>query len=157
MSLDPSSRESNVRDSLKKFIVDNIESNSGVPVSFDRGLSSPAVQGTEVETWVAVSFEAVGIESLAEAYIELYCCTKKDPEGFRLTQLRDTVFGYLIDGDMSDGMKRVPLYRSRQAGGWTQIGSMIIQEIVESRQFVAEDETKYKVITVRLRWGSKVK
>lgn len=155
MALDATARESNVRDSLKKHFVDNIKTTEGIEITFDKGLAVPNIQGTLVDRWVAVQFGAMEMDSLAAHGFNVYCCTRKDPEGFRLTQLRDKVLGYLVDTDQTDSMKRITLYRSR-AGTWTQIGAMVVQEITESASFTAEDETKYKILTVRVRWGAKI-
>ncbi|MFA5397507.1 MAG: hypothetical protein WC346_15970 [Methanogenium sp.] len=153
--LDGTHRESNFRDSVKKYFYDNLFTTEGIAVSFDRSLSTPKVQGIEVDKWYAVVIGEIELGTLAEGYVDIYCCTKKDPEGFRLAQLRDKVMKYLIDTSMTDGMARVTFYRSSATETWTSLGKMVIQVQGESRQMEAEDYTKFKVITIRLRWGAK--
>lgn len=158
MALDPTAREANIRDSIKKFFVDNIFRIEGYQLTFDRGLNRPILQGTpsEVEKWVSVNFGAMDRGDLSEHFLQVYCCTRKDNEGFKLAQLSDTVMGYLSDTNQTDGMKRIDFYRSFQDQSWTLLGALVVQEVMESEQFEADDETKYKILTVRLRWSAKI-
>ena len=156
MALDPTARETNVRDSIKKFFVDNMSPQ--YHIMFDKGLSKPSVQGTpsEVDRWISVNFGQMDRGTLSEHQLRVYCCTRKDNEGFRLAQLSDAVMGYLSDTTATHGMKQIPLYRSYQDQAWSLIGGLLVQDVIESEQFVADDETKYKILNVRLRWSSKV-
>ena len=156
MGLDPSAREANIRDSVKKFFVDGLHRTDSIPLIFDKGLSSPKVQGTEVDRWVSVNFGDTKMSEMGYQILNIHCCTKKDPEGFRLAQLRDQVMDYLVDIDQTDSMKRITLYRSRATGTWTNIGALLVDDIMESKQFETEDESKYKTLTVRLRWSAKI-
>jgi hypothetical protein len=157
MSLDPTARESNIRDSIKKYFVDNLYSTEGIDLTFDKSLSTPPVtQGISVNRWVSVKFGQMSFDSFSEVYLDIACCTRQDAEGYRLAQLRDTVMGYLTDTSPSDGMRRIPFYRSRATGAWTLLGALLVQNVSESMQMELEDETKYKVLTVRLRFASKV-
>ena len=157
MSLDPTAREANIRDSIKKYFVDNLYTNEGVELTFDKSLSTPPVtQGISANRWVSVKFGQMSFGPFSEVYLDVACCTRQDSEGYRLAQLRDTVMGYLTDTSPSDGMRRIPFYRSRAAGAWTLLGALLVQDVSESMQMELEDETKYKVLTVRLRFASKV-
>ncbi len=153
--LDPTARESNFRDSVKKYFVDNLYKTEKVEVLFDRTLSTPKVQGTEVDRWIAVMLGDFDLGIMGTAILEIFCCTKKDSEGFKLAQVRDKVMGYLIDTTQTDGMARIPLYRSSATEAWTVVGSMLVQVDSESGQMEAEDGTKFKTITVSLRWATK--
>ena len=155
MALDPTARETNVRDSLKKFFVDSIYTTEGIALTFDKALSTPRVQGIEVEKWVAVIFGEMDVDHVAEHIINCYCCTRKDAEGFKLAQLRDKVMGYLTDPTSSDGMRRIPLYKSN-VFPWVQIGGLVVYNMQESGQLYASDETKYKVLPFRLLWAAKI-
>ncbi len=156
MALDATAREANVRDSLKKYFVDSLHPT--YPLSFDRGMSVPPLQGTPstVDKWVGVNFGFMDRGDLGEHVLDIYCCTRKDNEGFKLAQLTDTVMGYLTDTDATHGMRTIALYRSHPTDSWTLIGGMLVQEIYESEQITADDETKYKILTVRLRWSAKI-
>lgn len=154
MSLDSTAREANVRDSLLKFFVDNLKTVEGINISFDRSLSAPRIQGNEVDRWVMVDFGPMDRATLSEHYVDLYCCTRKDPQGFRLAQLGDTVMGYLTDSTQTDGMKRIPFYKSKETGAWDLLGALLVTEIREGKEDEAPDGTKFKILSVMLKWAS---
>jgi hypothetical protein len=156
MALDSTAREANLKDSVKKYFVDSIFKIEGIQVSFDRTLTAPKVQGTEVDRWVAIIFGQVILDTLSGFSLTIFCCTKKDAEGYKLSQLRDKVIGYLIDTAQTDCMARIPLYRSSASETWELLGAMAAQIDSESQEMEAGDGTKFKTISVRLRWGAKV-
>lgn len=158
MVLDPTAREANVRDSVKKYFVDNLARAENIPLTFDRGLSSPQIQGDaqSVDKWVSVNFGFLDPDTLSSMLLTIYCCTRFDAEGFRLAQLRDKVMGYLTDADQTDGRRRITFYRSYESGAWDVIGGLVVQLDPESEQFEADDGTKYKMLNARLKWGSKI-
>ena len=56
MALDATAREANLRDSIKKFFIDNLETIEGLVVTFDKALSYPdlsdrTVEITRVSNW----------------------------------------------------------------------------------------------------------
>lgn len=157
MALDPTARLANVKDSIKKYFVDNISRISGKKLTFDKALSVPRIQGNvPANEWVSVRIEELYRDTLSDQMISIYCCTRQDPEGYRLAQLTDTVMGYLSDTTMTDGMARIPFYRSYPSQSWDLLGSMLVHTVYESADMEAEDETKFRIITVRLKFASKV-
>jgi hypothetical protein len=73
--------------------------------------------------------------------------------------LRDTVMGYLTNsGSPGDGRTSIPFYQSSASPSatWTLLGGMLIMDVIESRRMKAPDETKYKILTVKLKFGAKV-
>ena len=156
MALDNTAKESNIRDSLKKYWVDSLYTTEGVQVTFDRYLSTPDVRSKSVDRWVSINFGGMELSELSSHMLNIYCCTRSDGEGFKLAQLRDKVFKYLTDNTQTDGMARITFYRSRADGNWTGIGHFVVQDVIESQQFEADDGTKYKILTARLRFSSKV-
>lgn len=156
MALNAVDREANIRDSIKKFCIDNIETTSGIKVTFDKALSVPNIQGKDVTRWVSVHIGDISPGIMTDIVLNLYCCTRQDNEGFRLSQVCDTVVGYFSgDPDGSDGTKRIDLYQSN-VSPWVKLGGMVVQDIRKSADLFAEDETKFKVVTVRIRTASKV-
>lgn len=156
MSLDPTARESNVRDSLKKYFWDGMVANDGIHVSFDRWLTAPKVRGTEVDRWVGVKIGELDRATLSTLLVEFFCCSVRDPEGYRVAQVCDTLNGYLTDETQTDGMRRIPFYRSRETGAWTLLGALIVQEVFDGRELELIDGTKYKIVTAKVRFASKV-
>ena len=158
MSLDPTAREANVKDSIRKYFIDNVHRGEGIHVMFDRTLSAPKTTGQrQVDEWLTVNFGFMDLTTLSEINLDLYVCTRKDPEGWKLAQLRDKVVNYLIDTTQTDSMARISFYKTYPEDPWILLGAFIVQDFgPESPQMVADDETKFKLIPVRLRWGAKV-
>ena len=156
MSLDPTSREANIRDSVKKFFVDGL---TGKTVTFDKGLNVPRLSGQPmtVTEWVNVDFGDLDIQHMSTFLVRVFVCTRQDNEGFKLAQRRDDVFELLTDdtGTYPDNMARIIFYRSFPTKAWVVIGGMVIQNINESGQMEAADETKYKMLTVTIRFASR--
>jgi len=125
MALDPTAREANFRDSIKDYFIDNIETSSNIPLTFDKALSSPDLQGKAVHKWATVLFDSIRVDTMSEISIRLFCCTRQDNEGFKLAQLRDTVMGYLVnDGSHADRQVRNPIYRRNPLkDDWALLGS----------------------------------
>lgn len=157
MALDPTAREANFKDSIKKYIVDNLWTTDNIPVSFDPSLANPKVpNNTELRKWINVRFGDFYRDDLSRANVEIRCCTRQDNEGFSLAQLCDRVIGYLttITGD---GIKRITFYRSYPSPTpWDVIGGIVVQDIIESGVYRAEDESLYKVLNITLRFASKI-
>ena len=157
MALDPTAREANFRDSIKKYFVDNLETISNIPLTFDKALSSPDIKGKTVHKWVSVLFGSSHLGTMSEIYFRVFCCTRQDNEGFKLAQLKDTVVGYLTnDGSIGDGQVRIPFYRSYANQAWTLLGSLLVIDVIPSDQLEAPDGTKYIILTVRLKTASKM-
>ena len=153
MALPGQSRAANIKDSWKKYLNTNLKSDT-VYVSFDNSLKQPKVQGRPMERWVTCKIGQHLPGVIAEQIVEFWCCTRRDSEGYKCAQLRDTVYGLLTDS--GDVFKRIPLYRSHPSETWTLIGQMLIRKewIVESGESEAEDNTKIRKLTVRTRFGS---
>jgi hypothetical protein len=157
MTLDPTAREANCIDSIKKYLIDNLYTTEGICLSFDKVLSTPNIQGIAVDRWVGVQFGSIDMDSLSTLTIDLFLCTRKDPEYFRLAQLRDTVLGYLTDNTHTDSMARIPLYRSYASQAWELLsGGFVVQRVIEGQRCELEDLTKVKQLTCILRWGAKI-
>ena len=157
MALDPTARETNYKDSIKKYIVDNLYTIENVPISFDPALANPRVpNNVELKSWINVRFGDLYRDDLSRAVLEIRCCTRGDNEGFKLAQLCDKVIGYFttIEGD---GIKRITFYRSYPSPtAWVKIGGIVVQDIIESGVYRAEDETTYKILNIVLRFASKI-
>jgi len=154
MTLDATAREANIRDSVKKFFIDTYS----VPMSFDKALSQPDLQGRTVHKWINVIIHLSEVALLSDTLVHVYCCTRQDNEYFKLSQLRDTIVeGLSIDSStsQSDAFKRITFYQSHPTNPWTEIGKLLVTEVYESIPMEGPDETKYKIITVRLRAPAK--
>ena len=154
MALDATARLANILDSIKKYFVDNLTP-LGVQITFDVSLSTPKIQGIDVTAWTVISLGSKTHGSVSSSTLEIYCCTRNDPEGFRLAQLRDKVVGLLENRTGTDSFGRIPFYQSRADGPWTLLGALLVTDITETGVVRALDETKILVVTALLRWSEK--
>lgn len=157
MSLHATAREANITDSVKKYFIDNLETIEGLVITFDKALSKPKLHGKFDDRWISIAMGSIIIDTLSTAHFDIYCCTRKDNEGFKLAQLRDTVEGYLTnDGSSGDGKTIIPFYQSHPINDWILLGGMVVVDVISSGRLEAPDETKYRILSVRLRFASKV-
>lgn len=155
MSLPPSARLANIKDSLKKFARDSFDDAQGIYTTFDVTLAPPTVNDRKVDRWICFRVGPRGMSSAGFQVMEIFCCTVRDPEGFRLAQLRDLVVGSLVNtGGETDTFGRIPFYRSYPSAPWERIGALVVQEIDESDELKGPDLTLYIVLTVRLWFGA---
>lgn len=155
MTLDATAREANLRDSIKKYLVDNLTTVEGVPIIFDSSLSTPDVRGRGVDRWYKVEFGPMSRDVLSDTTLRISCCTREDNEGFKLAQLADKMMGYLTDSD-GDGTRRIAFYQSSPTSAWTKIGGIVVHSIDEVGEAFGPDKTKFKILLVRLRFASKI-
>ncbi len=156
--LSPLSRESNYKDSLKKFFIDFLREQN-IPVTFDRLLNFPAVfseifviKDERVDKWVSIisggTTERIPIIS---AFPVIYVCSRRDNEGYKLAQLRDLVKGKLEES------RSIPFYRSYpEPMEWELIGRMTVYYLGESEQLTIQDGTKVKRMSLELKWASTI-
>ncbi len=156
MALDPSARKSNLKDSIKKYFVDNLVTIEGLDLFFDIGLTTPDLKKLDIDRWIVTNFGPIDREAFASVTLNIFCCTRKDAEGKKLAQVTDKLMGYLTDNTQTDGHARIAFYQSFAIEAWTLIGYLEVTEIFEGQEFEAEDKTKVAPFTVRLRWGCKI-
>jgi hypothetical protein len=154
MTLDSTARRANIKDSIKKWAVDNVET-ADRPVTFDKYLSTPDISGS-ASKWVSFNLGAVDRDFLGDIMLDIFCCTRNDPEGFKLAQLTDNVMEQLSDTTMSDGMKRISFYKSYANQAWELLGAMLVQSVRESAEMEGPDGTKYVILSCRLRTAMKI-
>lgn len=152
MPLSSTAKERNIKSSIKKFFVDYF----GSIVSFDKTVAHPDIRDSTLTKWVLVNFKGFQRSTLAEYVVEVYCATRKDPEGDNLTKLTDELCGLFYNGTASDGLTRIPLY-DIYTTPWTLLSGMVVQEIIDTPIFrMPSDETKVKILTLRIRWGMQI-
>ena len=148
-------KEENVKNSLKKYFVVLFGEN----ITFDISLAAPDLrkQGTgAVKQWYNVKFGQFGRNALAEYLFDIYCLSRQDSEGKKLSVASDIMMNSLVDSTKTDGMRRIDLY-DVSITPWLLIGAMVVQDINDAAPFfIQEDETKVKIFNVRLRWGATI-
>lgn len=155
MTFPATARAANIKDSWKKYFNDNLRSDS-IYVSFDANLVQPKTQGRPMEKWVSIVLGQYINKPLASQVVEIFCCTRRDSEGFKCAQLRDTVMALITDSD--DKFKRIPLYQSTASPSatWTTIGQINIprDEIIEAKEGELPDNGKLRTLTLITRFAS---
>ncbi len=91
MALEPTARESNFRDSIKKYFVGSLVDIEKLDLSFDKTLSDPYLGGVVAKKWVMINWGYFLRGTLSEAMIEIKPCVRQDNEGFQLAQLGDKI------------------------------------------------------------------
>lgn len=145
-------KESNVRASLKQYIVDSLYTAENIALTFDTGLAKPDLLDHEIVKWVAVQFGGITMDSISRQNIQLFCCTRKDKEGDGITELRDTVLKYMTD----QGSDRLIPFLRIDTDPWSEIGALLITLDVESGLIRAEDDSKYKILHFSVIWGARI-
>jgi len=152
MAFDDTAKEANIRDSYHKYLIDSRP--SSVPVTIDKGLSDPDLTNKNTEKWIAVNFGPLTIGHMSVVHWEVFLCTRRDNEYFKLSNLRDQIMALHFDADKTDGLRRITLYRSnpnQDSSLWTSIGTILITDVMQSGNLDGPDETKYKILTVLSR------
>jgi len=131
MSLHATAREANIIDSIKRYFIDTLETIDGYAITFDKALSSPKLQGRAVNKWVSVAIGPLNLDSISTLNFDIFCCTRRDNEGFKLAQVRDTVMGRLTnDGSSGDGKVSIPFYQSHKSDPCVLLGGMLIMDVI---------------------------
>jgi len=163
MGLNSLSRETNYKDSLRKFFVENLSDEHDIPVTFDKLLNFPDIfqegfryHDDRVNKWVSiVSGGLIERSPMIIAYPAIYMCTRRDNEGYRLAQLRDKV-RELLNESMT-----IPLYRNfyvpfQDQYMWEFITHMTIFHNGESDQLTTKEDTRFKRLSLRIQWAATI-
>ena len=106
--------------------------------------------------FILLDLDGTLLDTMSESIVTIRPCTRNDPSFFKLTQMSDNIVGYLTPSS-GDGMTRIPFYQSAPArANWVLIGGIMVHDLDISADLVADDGTNYKVITVRMRFASKL-
>lgn len=152
MALDPTLSESCLKNSIKKFFVDNVQTAEGIDIDFDVQYVQPEDVSVAVDKWMSVKFGNIEGGTLSRSHIIIYIFTRKDTEGVDLSILRDMIVDKVTDLNATDGLVRIPFYDLT----WNQIGSILPSVSVEADEAgVLKDGTKWKWMRLNLCWGAK--
>jgi hypothetical protein len=154
MPLPDISKEINFKLSVRKFFYEIANSFSpSLPLLFDTGLQVPVDSESEAPKWLTVEFGTFIAGSVNEALVDVYCCARKDVGSDVVTELRDIVVGNFTDSTQSDSTRRIPIYVNLNTSEEEIIGWMIADIAYQSPYMKATDGTKYKLVTINLKWG----
>jgi hypothetical protein len=148
MALPANASEYNLQMSLKKYFKDNltVKVKLGETVVYsERALSK----------WVSVVLGSQIVNTITNANVLIYICTRRDNEGLELSKLRDSVLALL---NTKGGTRHIPFYDVNEAKTvFTPIGALaLLGDIIISDELTTMDKTRYKVFTITLKWVSNV-
>jgi hypothetical protein len=154
MAIEPTASLKNIKDSLKKYIIDEFVTNLGYKVTFDTNLLDPNLHDEKTKQWFVAHFGSSLRSGLSVQMLQLYCCTRKDVEGDNLIQLADDAFEKLTDSTQVDAKRRIDFYDS-SGEQWSSLGQLIVGRIDDSDEFDGPDDTKYRILSCQIRWVAK--
>lgn len=152
MTVDASAKRANIRMSVKKYLDDTLVTAAAIPLFFDKGFAFSDTD--EMTEWISVIFRKMSRTGLSDFYVDVVCATRGDAEGDRLSELSDIAFNVLTDSTMPDGKRRIDLYDVEQTP-WVTFGTLLIADVMDSDEMPAADNTKYLMLTCRMRWVAK--
>ena len=154
MSLDPTTKEVDFKNSIKKYFIDNLETTESLKIFFE-GLNETPLDssGNKYDKWVIIVFGSRDLGTVSEQQVSLDIYTRNDKEGDELAALSDTVMGYLIDDTVPDGMIRIPFYNT--TGVWSLVGGIMPFLQASLGRMEGEDKTLFKSINLLCKWGGK--
>lgn len=155
MSLSPVTRKSDFRNSIKKYFLDSLEVTESLSLFFDSLVETPTdASGVKLTKWVTISFGRSSLGSVSEAQISLEAFTRNDSEGDDLASLLDTIMGYIVDEDSTNGLVSIPYYDT-SAVPWTIVGGMIPYVQPSLSAMDGLDNTRFEAVNILCKWGGK--
>ncbi len=152
MAIHPTLSESCLKNSIKKFFIDNIAIPESISINFDVIYVQPEDVNGDLDQWLSVKFGNIEGGTLSRSHIIVHFFTRKDTEGVDLSLLRDMIVDKITDLNASDGLVRIPFYDLT----WNQIGSILPIVLSDSEKpEVLKDGTKWNWIRINLCWGAK--
>jgi len=138
-------KEENIWLSIVKHFVDVCEDGSGIKVFFDRTFD---VEG--YTRWISVQKEGwnIATSGMAEIVFTAHVCTKGDPEGITLSQVKDILVDGLLDSSNASARKSIPIYDT-EPETWTPVGYMVAETITEGAVAIGGEDVKFKPVTVQ--------
>jgi len=143
MSLEPENKVTNVRYSLKKFFVDNIEIKRGINVYFDRSLT-PKSPDKDIDRWMLFALGGIVPAVVSEMPITIHVLSRRDIEGDDIAEMLDILLEELHPGF-------IPFY---DADTKVQIGGFkVFLDPMEGFSYTWDD-TKIQNMFITIKWGA---
>lgn len=154
MALSPTTKESDFKNSIKKYFLDNLETTESLRLFFEE-LSEVPLNGSGVKesAWVIISFGRRDLGCVSEQQISIDMYTLNDKEGDDLAVLYDKVMNYIVDEDSTNGLHTIPFYDT--SGVWTQVGGIMPYLQPSLGRMESEDGVQFKAINLLCKWGGK--
>jgi len=151
--MDATIKYENLKKSVTKHFVDNIETISGIAITFDDWLDENKAEFTTAKQWVSINLSNVHLERLSTADLTIILRTQEDPEGFKISRLHDTIMNSIVS-DVSDNFY-ITLFDT-STDPWRVIGGIYVKRMPSGQQEPAPDKSKLMVLNYQLKWGAKL-
>lgn len=155
MMIDPVSKETNIKNSIKKYFLDSLETLESIPLFFESLSETPSdSNGEKLTQWIIILFGRGDFGNVSEKQISIGVYTRNDSEGDDLSILCDIVMGYLMNEDSTNGLSTIPFYDT-SPDPWVVVGGMIPFLQPSLGEMQGDDFTKFKEINILCKWGGK--
>lgn len=134
--------------SMNNFIEQNL---SSYTIVFDENFADPETfeSGTR---WLTPVYGPCDPDSVVkEIEFFVYCFSKGDIEGLRLSEMIDSVHGIFSDPMQNDGNKRIP-FNVVKDGQLLRVSTIIASDIKIEETFRLGDSTLAQAVRVNLLW-----
>jgi hypothetical protein len=155
MALPEISKEKNFKISMRKYLYTNANLYSP-PISllFDTGMEVPINEDSPSPSWMTINFGTFIVGTLNEAMVDIYCCARNDTSSDVVSDLRDLLVEWFTDSSQFDSARRIPIYINLNTAEEEIVGWMVASIAYQSPLMLATDGTKYKLVTIQLKWSS---
>lgn len=153
--LSPESSTTDFENSMKKYLVDNLQEKEKIPLFFEAQDDIPVDEnGIKLEKWGYISFGGVVLDGVNSCSVLIHLFTRNDFENTLINNLMDLVTSYILDETSTNGLCSIPYYNSRTVP-WTLNGGILpfIRNIFKVETL--RDKTKLKTMQLNCKWGGK--
>lgn len=143
MSLEPENKLTNVRYSLKKFFLENIETKHEIKFYLDRSLT-PKSPTIAIDRWILVNLGGLIPGVVSELHITIHILSRRDIEGDDLAEMYDKLIEEFHSGFIAfyDAETKV------QIGGFK-----VFLDPLEGFSYTWDD-TKIQNMFITIKWGA---
>ena len=151
--MDATIKIENLKKSVYKHFINNVEQTSGIALTFDDWLDENKPEFTTAKQWVSINISNVLYDRLCSADLTIVLRTQEDPEGYKISRLHDIIMNSVVT-DVSDNYY-MTLYDTGVTP-WTAIGGIYVKRMPSGEERLAPDKSKIMVMNYQLKWGAKL-
>lgn len=143
----------NVRKSIMRYFIDELETRLGVKLVFDKWVAPDYFETQSGNKWVFINFGDPFIGTISDLLLTIICYTKSDPEGVNLSKLQDNI----IEVTKNESSERtvIPFYDTTTTPSWTEIGGIILQLLTGGSNVIGDNGVNMSVMNVKCLWAAK--
>ncbi len=151
----PTLSEVNLKTSLKKFFRDHFEGReeNPIPIMFDKTIDDPYTAGRKgddstVKEWITVNFADKFVQDVSHISVEIFICTRQDPDDLRIEEIVDEVNQLLFP---EKAHLTIPFYDVKTE---IIVGTIFFmkRKYADSGIQLAVDGTKFCLMIVPFKW-----